>query len=140
MTFFVSKCEKNGIFLACAFKNPPNFAQNSNIRNFAVHVSWGHISLGNTLFMWPTQARQKNLGAKCWLQVWLARAFHKLTKPKSTFAAPKILCKQWLHTLTRHISLRDSLFMWSMQARKIICRQNVDLGWDSLHFTLANQT
>ena len=25
--------------------------------------------------------------------VWLARASHKLTKPKSTFAAPKIFCR-----------------------------------------------
>ena len=34
----------------------------------------------------------KNFGGKMLTWVWLARASHELTKPKSTFAAPKIFC------------------------------------------------
>ena len=34
----------------------------------------------------------KNFGGEMLTWVWLARALHELTKPKSTFAAPKIFC------------------------------------------------
>ena len=34
----------------------------------------------------------KNFGGEMLTWVWLARASHELTKPKSTFATPKIFC------------------------------------------------
>ena len=67
---------------------PVKSVQNSNtvqtegytyfLRGYFVHVT--HASM------------TKNFGSEMLTWVWLTHALHELTKPKSTFAAPKIFC------------------------------------------------
>ena len=56
----------------------------------------------------------------------------ELTKPKSTFAAPKIFYGIRLYTLTKQISLGNTLFLWCTQAWQKIWEQNVNFGLVSL--------